>query len=205
MKKIIFFLLLSLLYFSQVFGVSQGKNSADKKEDSFIEKDARSSKKVLPAPSASSNASSALAGDMKTETPNGPQAAYVPDENDVKSFVYRWFAWLDHRVEDFLFLYHVSKDDLIMDLPEAKIRSHDDFRKWYQQAQSNIVDSHYEVGDIKVKVLPKNRYSAEFFVSYKSKTSKGKMPDIKYKESWELSVSGAGRLTINRCIVKKIK
>ncbi len=47
------------------------------------------------------------------------EPAYLPNENDVKSFVYRWFSWLDHQVADFLFLYHLSKEDLVMKFLET--------------------------------------------------------------------------------------
>ncbi|MEI6631321.1 MAG: hypothetical protein WCL25_01745 [bacterium] len=132
-------------------------------------------------------------------------AAYIPNENDIKSFVYRWFSWMDHQVADFLFIYHLSKDDLVMKFPEAVVHSHDDFKKWYQGVKDNIQSNVYEVGDIKVSQLPKERYKVDLSVRWKAKTHKGESLDIKFKQSWILSVAGSGRLNINRYIVKKIK
>ena len=144
------------------------------------------------------------------EAAAGPPAVqrepvYTPNEYDIKSFVYRWFSWLDHQVADFLFLYHLSKDDLVMKLTEATLRSHDDFKKWYQGMKDSIQSNVYELGEIKVSRLPKDRYKVDLSVRWKAKTHKGESLDSKFKQSWVLGVSGSGRLTINRYIVRKSK
>jgi hypothetical protein len=130
---------------------------------------------------------------------------YLPNENDVKSFVYRWFSWLDHQVADFLFLYHLSQEDLVMKFPETVVRSRADFKKWYQGVKDTIQSNTYEVGDIKVSLLPKGRYKVVLFVRWKAKTYKGESLDVKFKQDWVLGISGSGRLTINRYVVKKTK
>ena len=140
----------------------------------------------------------------KRETRVRPEeTAFVPNENDIKSFVYRWFSWLDHRVEGFLFLYHLNKEDLLMKLPEATIHSHDDFKKWYQSFCENSQSNTHEVSNIKVKSLANGRYSVDLSVLRRSKTPQGRTLDEKERQNWELSVSAAGRLTINRYIIKK--
>jgi len=139
------------------------------------------------------------------DLPAPKEMSFVPNENDVKSFVYRWFSWLGHQVDDFLFLYHLSKDDLVMKLPEQTIKNQNDFKKWYQGVRENIKSNTYDVGDIKVKMLPKNRYKVDLSVYWKAKDKLGKTLEMKQKQSWVLSLSAAGRLTINRYIVKKVK
>jgi len=129
--------------------------------------------------------------------------AYAPNENDIKSFVYRWFSWLDHQVADFLFIYHLSKDDLVMKLPEGLLRSQDDFKIWYAAQKGQIKSNTYEVGEIKVSFLPKDRFKVDFPVRWKAKTYKGESLDVKFKESWILSLAESGRLNINRYTVKK--
>ena len=133
------------------------------------------------------------------------EPVYEPNENDIKSFVYRWFSWLDHQVSDFLLLYHLSKDDLVMKLPEALVRNHSDFKKWYQGMKDTIQSNNYEVGDIKVTGLPKGRYKVDLSLRWKAKTYKGESLDMKFKQSWILSLAGSGRLNINRYVVKKTK
>jgi len=147
----------------------------------------------------------AAAGQKKETAPVTREPTYAPNENDIKSFVYRWFSWLDHQVADFLLLYHLSKDDLVMKLPETVIRNHSDFKIWYQGVKETIQSNNYEVGEIKVTQLPKGRYKADLTVRWKAKTYKGASLDVKFKESWILSPEGSGRLNINRYIVKKTK
>ncbi|MFH1875548.1 MAG: hypothetical protein ABH865_01490 [Candidatus Omnitrophota bacterium] len=130
---------------------------------------------------------------------------YVPTNNDVKSFVYRWFAWLDHQVEDFLFLYHLAKNDLQMEVPGATIRTHQDFIAWYAVQRAEILSNEYDVGEIKIKQLPRERFRVEIVARHKGTGVAGKNFDYKYRYSWELNVSEAGRLTIYRYRVKKIK
>jgi hypothetical protein len=143
---------------------------------------------------------------QKKETaPIQREPVYTPNENDIKSFVYRWFSWLDHQVADFLLLYHISKDDLVMKFPETVVRNHSDFKIWYQGVKDNIQSNNYEVSDIKVTQLPKGRYKVELLLRWKAKTYKGETLDMKFKQSWILSLSGSGRLTINRYVVSKTK
>lgn len=133
------------------------------------------------------------------------EPVYAPNENDIKSFVYRWFSWLDHQVAEFLFIYHLSKDDLVMKLPEGLLRSQDDFKKWYAAQKGHIKSNSYEVGEIKVSFLPKERFKVDFPVRWKAKTYQGKSMDVRFRESWILSLAGSGRLNINRYTVKKVK
>jgi hypothetical protein len=133
------------------------------------------------------------------------EPVYAPNENDVKSFVYRWFSWLDHQVADFLFAYHLSKDDLLMKLPEGVLHNEADFKVWYQAQKDKIKSNSYEVGDIKVSFLPKDRFKVDFPVRWKAKTYKGESLDVKFKESWILSLAGSGRFNINRYTVTKAK
>jgi hypothetical protein len=147
----------------------------------------------------------ALAVQKKEIVPIQSEPVYVPNENDIKSFVYRWFSWLDHQVADFLLLYHVSKDNLVMKFPETVVRNHSDFKIWYQGLKDNIQSNNYEVSDIKITQLPKVRYKVELRVRWKAKTYKGEALDMKFKHSWILSLSGSGRLTINRYVVNKTK
>jgi hypothetical protein len=201
---LIIFFGVSLFLPSETFA-AKGKKAESKKTESSQETKQTPVQTQEPAvrPSGGNVTTSVIPASTKTE--KQPAASYVPDENDVKSFVYHWFAWLDHQVEDFLFLYHVSKDDLVMEVPQAKITSHADFVKWYQGLRSETKSIKYEVGDIKVKELPGNKFNVEISVRCKSKTVKGETLDAKYAQHWELSVSPSGRLTINRYIVKKMK
>ncbi len=85
------------------------------------------------------------------------------------------------------------------------LRSRADFKKWYQGVKDTIQSNTYEVGDIKVSLLPEGRYKVDLSVRWKAKTYKGESLDVKFKQDWILSLSGSGRLTINRYVVKKTK
>ena len=140
----------------------------------------------------------------ETRQPTVKTTSYSPNENDVKSFVYRWFAWLDHQVADFLLLYHISNDDLLMKFPEATLRSHADFQKWYAGVKADIQSNTHELTNIKVTLLGNNRYRVELDLRWLARTYKGKLIDARFKQQWLLSLADSGRLTIKRYIVKQL-
>ncbi|MDD5584740.1 MAG: hypothetical protein PHV55_06770 [Candidatus Omnitrophica bacterium] len=203
-RFILLFFFISLVSPAALFAAKEEKTTGNKTTSLQPHKTGFVKMPVSTTKASSGNVTVAVPS-VSEKTTGQNQASYVPDENDVKSFVYRWFAWLDHQVEDFLFLYHLSKEDLLMEMPEVKITTHAGFIKWYQAARSETESIMYEVGDITVKHLAGGKYSVALSVRCKSKTIKGKTRDVKYKQNWELSVSPAGRLTINRYRVKKVK
>ncbi len=87
----------------------------------------------------------------------------------------------------------------------ATLRSSDDFKNWYASQKARIKSNTYEVGEIKVTFLPKQRFRVDFPVRWKAVTNKGEALDMKFKESWIMSLAGSGRLNINRYNVRKAK
>lgn len=70
--------------------------------------------------------------------------------NDVKAFVYQWFAGFDHQRELDFFLSHLPDDKLDMHFPDWPIDSHEKFAKWYLEVVHNIQYNEHHITRLEV-------------------------------------------------------
>ena len=56
--------------------------------------------------------------------------------NDVKAFVYDWFAQFTHLTAAEWFLKHFDERDMFVDFPGLPMRDHHSFKEWYETWQT---------------------------------------------------------------------
>jgi ankyrin repeat protein len=59
-------------------------------------------------------------------------------ENDVKAFVYTWFAGFDHQADIGVFKRHLNPEKVDMHFPDFPIKGITDFERWYNNVIDNI-------------------------------------------------------------------
>jgi ankyrin repeat protein len=77
--------------------------------------------------------------ESKTSNPKNydHHARTTYSENDVKAFVYNWFAGFDHQADIGVFKRHLKPEKVDMYFPDFPIKSISDFERWY----NNVIDT----------------------------------------------------------------
>lgn len=105
------------------------------------------------------------------------QARYQFSENDVKAFVYQWFAGFDHQQVSGYFVNRIATP-YDMQYPDFPISSQKDFLKWYQGVTDNIVWNTHHLSNIKVTGDQANGWNVSYVVNWQAKDKAGKSYDM---------------------------
>jgi ribosomal protein L20A (L18A) len=121
-------------------------------------------------------------------------------ENDVKQFVYQWFAWLDHLEEDRFFLSHLSEEDLEIRLPEVIIKSRQGFREWYYELRARVKQNRSSVDIRTIRKTGEGWIEVTMNVVWRINTKDGQMMEETSRQTWYLQQDSYNRLVILRII-----
>jgi len=105
------------------------------------------------------------------------KARYEMSENDVKSFVYQWFAAFDHQLESGYFLNRLA-ESVQMQYPDFPISSKEDFLRWYKGVTDNIVWNAHSIAGMKVTGDQKNGWNVSYDVNWKAKSKDNQNYDV---------------------------
>ena len=109
-------------------------------------------------------------------------------QNDVKSFVYKWFAMFDHQEDINKFKMHLPKQNVVMNFPDFPIRKMADFEKWYGGVIDNIQFNSHDISNLKVTGNEKDGYEVSFHVNWKANTYDKKTYDVNVAQQWQIKV-----------------
>jgi mannose-6-phosphate isomerase-like protein (cupin superfamily) len=108
------------------------------------------------------------------------------DENDVKSLIHKWYAYLDKLVGVNNYLPLLATKGLVMSLPGTVIRSQDDFKNWYAGMLKKTKTNMSKAKDITVTIDKSGNFVAEFTVSWESVTSLDEKRTYNSRQKWTL-------------------
>lgn len=126
-------------------------------------------------------------------------------DNDVKSFVYEWFALFDHQADESRFLPRLGTVNLTMTLPETTLHSQADFGRWYRGILERIKTNSHDVRDLRVTKRADGGYDVELTVRWQATTFAGESIDQTFRQNWEIAIPPDGRLVISRYVVASDK
>jgi len=112
------------------------------------------------------------------------------DENDVKSVIYKWYAYLDKLAGVNNYLPLLANKGLVMSLPGTVIRSQDDFKNWYAGMLKKTKTNMSKAKDITVTIDKSGNFIAEFTVSWESVTSLDEKRTYNSRQKWTLVDQG---------------
>jgi len=132
------------------------------------------------------------------------QNAHTFNRNALTAFVYNTFYQFDKHVPVEQFLHNLVDKDLNMQFPEATLKSHDEFKKWYAGIGENIKSNTHTVQSVEPRVSEDGKYSVHVIVFWQAETVKGEYLKFTADQQWTL-VDDQGRLKIKDYIVKPAK
>ena len=126
------------------------------------------------------------------------------NENAVLSFVYNTYYMFDKHVAVDDFLRNLSDKDLLMKFPEAELKNHADFQKWYKGVGDSIQSNTHTVQSVKVKMDDDGTFGVHVIVLWQAQSKKGDYMKFKADQNWTL-IDDNGRLKIREYLVKEAK
>ena len=139
-----------------------------------------------------------LARPIKYQPQN--QNYFLPNENEVKSFVYSWFSWIDYLSDEKIFTMHLCEKDLYIKYSTNTITSHSEFAQWYKNFKDTTQSSNTLVSNVEVSKI-KNRaaFNVTIDILYRIKQKNGKITESAVLQKWILVVDKGGGLSIEKC------
>ena len=119
-------------------------------------------------------------------------------ENDVKAFVYNWFAGFDHQADIDTFKKHLNPEKIDMYFPDFPIKSIEDFERWYNNVIDNIQWNTHRISNLKVSGDELSGYSVSFDINWKAKTYKGETYDMNIHQDWMVKVDKSRNFVIEK-------
>ena len=119
-------------------------------------------------------------------------------ENDVKAFVYNWFAGFDHQADINMFKKHLNPEKMDMYFPDFPIKSIEDFERWYNNVIDNIQWNTHRISNLKVFGDEINGFSVSLDINWKAKTYKDETFDMNIHQEWMVKVDKSRNFVIEK-------
>lgn len=124
--------------------------------------------------------------------------------NAVLSFVYNTYYMFDKHVAVEDFLKNLADKDLHMKFPEAELKSHDDFQKWYKGVGDAIQSNTHTVQSVQAKANDDGTFGVHVVVLWQAQDKKGQYLKFMADQNWTV-IDDNGRLKIREYLVKEAK
>ena len=111
-------------------------------------------------------------------------------ENEIKSFVYQVFSLFDRHSDVNHLLLLFADEDLDMQLPEEKITSHNDFKKWYAGIGNKYQSNTHTIERLEVQIPSKGDYRVDLTVHWQALGIDGKYTAFRIRQQWKLVDGG---------------
>ena len=132
-------------------------------------------------------------------------ATSVANVNEVKTFVYSWFALLDRQVSEISLLKFLDKDNLTMKFPEMTVNNPDDFSEWYLGVQEAISSNTHDVRLVEVTPKDNGEFDVMVEVNWQAQTREGEELNQVYQQQWKIVSDRNRRLLIQEYLVEEVK
>jgi len=125
-------------------------------------------------------------------------------ENDVKAFVYQWFAGFDHQADFDFFEKHLNPGKINMSFPDQPIKSLEDFHRWYANVIDTIQWNTHKISDIEVSGDEMTGFSVGCNVHWIAKSYSGETYDMNIHQDWKVAVDKSRNFIIEKHEAKVI-
>lgn len=132
-------------------------------------------------------------------------ASTVANVNEVKTFIYSWFALLDRQVSIISLLKFLDRDNLTMEFPEMTVDNPDDFSKWYLGVQEAVRSNTHDVQQVEVTPKGNGEFDIVVEVNWQAQTLDGEAINRAYQQQWKVVTDRNRRLLIQEYLVEEVK
>lgn len=126
-------------------------------------------------------------------------AKIEPSTNDIKAFVYHWFAGFDHQVDINYFLPFLPKNNLDIHYPDTDIKTRNDFMNWYQNVENNIEWNVHDISHLKIKGDEAHGWHLSMDIDWFGMTYSGHYLKMKLHQDWDVD-GGMQGLVIEKLV-----
>ena len=119
-------------------------------------------------------------------------------ENDVKAFVYNWFAGFDHQADISMFKKHLNPEKIDMYFPDFPIKRIEDFERWYNNVIDNIQWNAHKISNLNVSGNEGSGFFVSLDINWKAKTYKGETYDMNIHQDWIVKVDKSRNFVIEK-------
>jgi len=109
--------------------------------------------------------------------------AYCAD-NHVLCFVYEWFALFDRNAPHEEFYQRMLDKELKITFPDFPIRSHADFKKWYDGVLATFQKANHDIQWVKVQNCGSGQYKVELVVLWTAIPYSGDTVSFRAHQDW---------------------
>ena len=135
---------------------------------------------------------------------NNSSVIPVANINEVKTFVYSWFALLDRQVSEISLLKFLDKNNLTMEFPEMTVNNPDDFNEWYSGVEEAISSNTHDVRLVEVTPKGNGKFDVMVEVNWQAQTREGETINQAYQQQWKVVSDRNRRLLIQEYLVEEI-
>jgi hypothetical protein len=119
-------------------------------------------------------------------------------ENDVKAFVYNWFAGFDHQADINIFKKHLNPREIDMYFPDFPIRSIEDFERWYNNVIDNIHWNAHKISNLNVSGDEASGFFVSLDINWKANAYNGEAYDMNIHQDWKVKVDKSRTFIIEK-------
>ena len=139
-----------------------------------------------------------------TSQPEDRSQLKTANVNEIKIFIYSWFALLDRQVSEISLFKFLDFDNLTMEVPEATISDRQDFSNWYLELQKDIETNTYDVEQLEVTPLGNGEFDVKLRVNWQAETRNGEILERAYQQQWKIITDERRRLLIQEYLSEEL-
>ena len=136
---------------------------------------------------------------------DNPSVTPVANVNEVKTFVYSWFALLDRQVAEISLVKFLDEDNLTMEFPEMTVNNPDDFSEWYLGVQEAIKSNVHDVRQVDVTPQGNGQFDVTVEVNWQAQTREDEAIEQAYQQQWKIITDRNRRLLIQEYLVEEVE
>lgn len=122
-------------------------------------------------------------------------------QNQVRSFVYKWFSLFDRNAPASEFLRHLPHHNFKMNFPEKKITNHSDFKAWYKNILATVKSANHEIKHLNIIQEKDSSYLVELVVLWRAVSTDGKALSFDAFQTWKVELTKANLPIIKEYLV----
>lgn len=118
--------------------------------------------------------------------------------NDIKAWVYTWFAGFDHQRESTFFEQYLPEEGVHMHFPDGTIRSRAEFVQWYAGVQKTIAWNSHDLYRLDISGNQQSGWTVELDLHWEAQQYDGGRISQDIHQSWRVILNADKKLVLEK-------